>query len=293
MNLPDIEVNDKIMVQEIGTPTERKDFVDFHYMNPSTLTKKRILHGLYVGEIIKQLTPDVELHLANYQDEPNTIDYCIKNNIRVISASCYYPRTEEREAELKRYYEWGGVYVACAGNFEGKDVKYPGSSRYTLCVSATNDPDCDGPEIDITADSLWAVYSPNGGLNYFDGTSCATPNDSPCVLIILKKFPSWNLDKVAEFMQANSTPGNEEYERIFRFPSNFMELEETVVENKMDVPMQIVDDRTLIPLRAFAEAIGAVVNWDEGTKTARVIIPKTERVITLETTLGSDILKVS
>ncbi len=34
-----------------------------------------------------------------------------------------------------------------------------------------------------------------------------------------------------------------------------------------DVPPQIINDRTMVPLRAIFEALGASVDWDEGTKT--------------------------
>ena len=34
-----------------------------------------------------------------------------------------------------------------------------------------------------------------------------------------------------------------------------------------DVPPQIINDRTMVPLRAIFEAIGATVNWDEATRT--------------------------
>ena len=39
---------------------------------------------------------------------------------------------------------------------------------------------------------------------------------------------------------------------------------------RLDAPPRIVNDRTLIPLRAVAEAFGAQVGWDEATQTATV-----------------------
>ncbi len=39
---------------------------------------------------------------------------------------------------------------------------------------------------------------------------------------------------------------------------------------KCDVPAQIVDGRTLIPLRAIAEALGKDVKWDGDTRTAYI-----------------------
>ena len=38
-----------------------------------------------------------------------------------------------------------------------KPVSYPGRSSYIIGVSATNSPDSDGPEIDVTADLQWWV----------------------------------------------------------------------------------------------------------------------------------------
>ena len=38
----------------------------------------------------------------------------------------------------------------------------------------------------------------------------------------------------------------------------------------LDAPPRIVNDRTLIPLRAVAEAFGAQVGWDEATQTVTV-----------------------
>ena len=38
----------------------------------------------------------------------------------------------------------------------------------------------------------------------------------------------------------------------------------------IDVSAQIIGDRMMIPLRAFVEAVGATVNWDDATKTAAI-----------------------
>lgn len=39
------------------------------------------------------------------------------------------------------------------------------------------------------------------------------------------------------------------------------------VQTILDVPAQIIDDRTMIPLRAIFEALGASVSWDGETQT--------------------------
>jgi len=42
-------------------------------------------------------------------------------------------------------------------------------------------------------------------------------------------------------------------------------------EVTLDVPPIIVNDRTLVPLRAIAEATGATVDWDQDTQTVRIV----------------------
>lgn len=41
-----------------------------------------------------------------------------------------------------------------------------------------------------------------------------------------------------------------------------------------DVPAVVMEGRTLLPVRAVAEALGAKVEWDQGTYTARVTLPR-------------------
>ena len=38
----------------------------------------------------------------------------------------------------------------------------------------------------------------------------------------------------------------------------------------LDVPAMIIDDRTMIPLRAVCEALGSEVDWDDTTKTVYI-----------------------
>ena len=50
--------------------------------------------------------------------------------------------------------------------------------------------------------------------------------------------------------------------------SNIMKVDGA--EYEMDTPPQIVDGRTLIPLRALAEGIGCYVDWDGDTNTVLI-----------------------
>lgn len=46
-----------------------------------------------------------------------------------------------------------------------------------------------------------------------------------------------------------------------------------------DVPPQIINDRTMIPARALAEALGAQVGWDETTSSVIVTRPEVTRIV--------------
>lgn len=50
--------------------------------------------------------------------------------------------------------------------------------------------------------------------------------------------------------------------------SNAMNVNSDVVE--LDVPAQIIDDRTLVPARAISEALGCNVEWDGNTRTVYI-----------------------
>ena len=56
---------------------------------------------------------------------------------------------------------------------------------------------------------------------------------------------------------------------------------------EFDVPPTIIDGRTLVPLRAIFEALGATVEWDQATKTASSTLGKDS----VSLTLGSNIMK--
>lgn len=47
-----------------------------------------------------------------------------------------------------------------------------------------------------------------------------------------------------------------------------MNVNSDVVE--LDVPAQIIDDRTLVPARAISEALGCNVEWDGNTRTVYI-----------------------
>lgn len=190
--------------------------------------KKYDLHGSYVGQVIKQIAGEgVGLYTTIRLDE--AIEMAIALDIRIISASRNGTKTTRNEELLKKYYDWGGIFIAAAGNDEGDDVDFPASSPYTIAVSATNTRDCDGLEIDVTADAWWDVVRPPGiTFDSFDGTSCSCPVIAGCVALILEKHPEWQTEEVRQFLRENSAPGDEEFERVFSFPDDFGKVVEEV-----------------------------------------------------------------
>lgn len=61
----------------------------------------------------------------------------------------------------------------------------------------------------------------------------------------------------------------DEYKIVLVIDSKIAEINGEQVE--IDVPAQIIDDRTLTPARLVAEALGAEVSWDDATRTVTIV----------------------
>ncbi|MDO5399230.1 MAG: copper amine oxidase N-terminal domain-containing protein [bacterium] len=60
------------------------------------------------------------------------------------------------------------------------------------------------------------------------------------------------------------------------FVSTTADAKTETVAKTLDVPAKIVEDRTLIPLRAVSEAYSCTVDWDGNTRTVTITSPKSE-----------------
>lgn len=60
-----------------------------------------------------------------------------------------------------------------------------------------------------------------------------------------------------------------------------------------DVPPQIINGRTMVPVRAIFEALGADVYWDDATKTVYAEKPESDWVTYVKLTIGSNIMEGS
>ncbi len=289
LNLPNFKSPRKVFILDKYCPYE----LDVIKIKPVIDTDKLGIHGTWVGQVIKLVAGDgVEFYGSGYVSDFNkVVDYCIENNIRVVNSSITCSYSKEKDEAIKKYADWGGIWVASAGNEDDEKVHYPGSSDYTICVSATNTEDSNGPEITVTADSYWYVRNLKQGMFHtFNGTSCSAPVIAGCVRLILDARPSWKLKEVVEFLKENSTTemkSLEEHERFFSFPDDFrkevkkLKLVLTIDSDILEVDGEkrvintapfIVDDRTFVPIRFIAEELGCKVTWDNENR--KVIIEK-------------------
>jgi len=267
---------------------------------PLAVKDNRGYHALSVGGIITAGYPNVKLYTMHNEGEwLPIINWCIDNNVRVISMSMATSKTNERERALKKYADWGGIFVAAAGNWEGHNVSYPADSDYTIAVSATNSEDSNGVEVDITVDSYWKAKRYNReGFASFSGTSGATPVVSAIALRYLNANPSGNLESFRTWLLVNSIKnidhlyydyafGNlENGERYFVYPFNLKDRllpieiklqigNKTMLVNGVGKQLRVAPflkkysdefSATCTEIRPVFEEIGNV-EWDKETNT--------------------------
>jgi len=259
-------------------------------------------HALSVGSIIVVGYPNVELYtMHNTTHWIPVIDWCMDNDIRVISMSIATTYTEERDLALKKYTEWGGLVMCASGNWEDRSVSYPADSKYSIGVSATNSEDTNGPEVDITVDSQWSAKRYNrDSFASFGGTSGATPVVSGIALQYLNANPNGNLDSFRKWLKSNSIDSIEsihythsygyleEGERYFVYPEDLKDtlLPEPVkliltigsgiaILNEKEFRLRVAPflksysdeySATCMEIRPILEALGYKVDWDDKTE---------------------------
>ncbi|MGN0106443.1 MAG: stalk domain-containing protein [Hominilimicola sp.] len=92
------------------------------------------------------------------------------------------------------------------------------------------------------------------------------------------------LESVAQNSEPHITAAKAEKKIVLQIGSD--KLSNNGTETTLDVPAQIIDGRTMVPLRAIFEALDAAVDWDGNTQT----ITSTKDNITVEMQIGSNIL---
>lgn len=259
------------------------------------------VHALGGCSVIKTINPNAEIHAVDRADYMDVINYAIENNIRVINASFSGFKTSNSEIALKKYAEWGGIFVAAAGNNGRDTISYPSSSPYTISVSATNSKDNNSALVDITTDSYWQVkrYQREETIS-FSGTSCASPAGAGVASHYISENPSGNLYSFKRWLLINSIqdldllPENikgdklEAGERFFIFPDNPIDPlspvrislkkgDKTMLFNGLPKDLRVAPffkqyskefNALCTELRPIFEAAGFQVEWNEDTETA-------------------------
>ncbi len=216
LNLPSFAHKTKVMILEEDIPYN----LGFLDIKEVVKTGSYAMHASWTAQVLKIINPDVELY-ASKIDFPAVIDYCIENNIKIINASFTCMGTKDREVALKKYYDWGGIFVAASGNNSGRSVYFPASSPYTIAVAGTNVESSVSEELDVyTEGNIYVRNKEEGMFHVYNGTSSCSPVIAGCISLMLAKYPNWNCEDVREFLKDNSK-AYDHFAGVFSFPDNF------------------------------------------------------------------------
>lgn len=84
------------------------------------------------------------------------------------------------------------------------------------------------------------------------------------------------LGATVEWDDATKTVKSEKGDIYVALTIGEIELRKNWQTIELDVPAQIIDSRTMVPVRAISEAFECEVNWDDATKTVLITSPKEE-----------------
>lgn len=136
------------------------------------------------------------------------IKYAVDAGAKVINMSLGGGESRTMGYMLKYAYDRGVVVVAATGNDGDSSVSYPGSSKYTISVGATNtfglvsDYSNFGLGLDVVAPgSKVASLVPDGNVVYMDGTSMATPHVAAVVALLKSQHPDLTVEQVRSLLQ--------------------------------------------------------------------------------------------
>lgn len=222
----------KVAVIESGAAKGNKNLNIIQVINPIDGNVKYSDHTTSCASIIGSkefgIASDCELYsvCSNNSDVTKEsasriaqcINWCVKNNIDVISISMGFLDIESSELRdaCKNADEMGIIIVAAAGNNGSKDADWsyipvPASYSSTICVSNidynTNkiaDSSSEGWGIDFAGygDNSKA-YNSNGDTITFTGTSAACPYVAGCIALIKQQLPELNRLEVYDILKNN------------------------------------------------------------------------------------------
>lgn len=277
LNIPTWQAKEPVMIYEKDSPKGYQDYIPACGIDVIDYD----VHADYVIQIARTVTRgNVDIYASSTKaDFDEVVDYCIEHNVRIIATSFTRNKNNERVNAIKRFADWGGIWTSAVGNTDGHSVMFPASDPNTIGCSATNVPDCDGVEIDITLPSWWSTVRDDGRLASLNGTSATNPVSGAIISYILTAHPEYQLEDVRQFILDNSVDDKyEDYEHVFTYPNEeahslkiVMKIgsKDIVVDGivkRMDTAPFINDSRTFVPIRFVAEQLGCNVEWDGETE---------------------------
>lgn len=246
-------------------------------------------HGANCCDVAHIVAPEADIYLLPYNERG--ADYVQQNDFDIVSISM-----SDLKFDFHQKLNSKPIVFASAGNYTTQ-VKYPAAYDWTFAIGAY-DAELDrmmaystaGEE--VTAASYTNIYTlhDSGNIAPFGGTSCATPYAAACVALLLGACKQIGIEPtradIKQYIIDHSLdilePGrdNKSGWGVFNMPKRLprkvvLELnKDTMTVNDslvtLDVPMQAINNRTMIPLRAVSEALGASVDWDNISKTATI-----------------------
>ncbi len=133
------------------------------------------------------------------------------------------------------------------------------------------------------------TYLNYGFLGYCSGVNSflsGTVIDVGDAMLTVTKYAIGKSPEKYKIERLNAPKGKVIEKNIIKIKIGSKELDKNGVITTLDVPAQIVDDRTMLPLRAIFEALGANVTWNDITQTAKA----TKNEIKISIQIGSTIM---
>ncbi len=253
-------------------------------------------HGTFATEEVHYIAPKAKIHVIPYNKWGlvDVVDWVVEKGFRLVNIS--FRQLNLSDAELDRIMAKaeaaGLILVVAAGNEGSKGVQKPATHPFCICVGNMVNPvdgifggSGRGPEVWITAPGSNDMPNQSGrGEHTFTGTSSAAPIITGCLALYLQVYPQATTGQCKEFLKVNAVDIEEKgFDEksgwgYFKFPNprEWVKVPENIavfnigskeydvngIKKQMDVAPFLQNDRTFIPLRFFAEAMGATVEWD-------------------------------
>lgn len=256
-------------------------------------------HGTRVMLMLNQTAPEAEIHGFSYLGASDTerekiVDYIIHNGYDLINISLSVNNSKNEPLELLKNIN---IPVIAASGNGGKEnfLKYPASADWTIAVGAFNETLNQVASYSNGGDALDCVgyggaYHLNGKGNAvdFSGTSCAAPFVTGMLACWLSYCKEIGYQPSREDVRAFIAGHCLDYEDLgrdrqsghglFVLPNELMPtkvvmrlgVKEAVVNGRkvlLDVAPFTKNDRTMVPIRFVAEALGYGVNYNEKDQT--------------------------